>query len=312
MSRIDPLDIDGRLLALLVAVVDTQSITRAAERLAVTQSAVSHGLERLRALAGEPLVVRSGRGVVATAHALALAERARALLAGLHALADGSGFEPSRFEGCVQVAANPLQRDLLLPRLLARLHADAPRVTLRVIPSDVPSAEMLRDARCQLAISPRPPDASDIVHKRLFEDHYAVFFDASQRAAPRDRAAFEAAEHVVVRHLPQRHLAIDDWLDEQGVRRHIAVEVADFAGVRPFVVGSSRIATLPSLLRVGALAALAHAAPPLDCKPMPMYAMWHQRHQDDPMHRWLRAALDTVVTPALAAHGPSAAVAAAA
>ncbi|HVK30865.1 MAG TPA: LysR family transcriptional regulator, partial [Burkholderiaceae bacterium] len=53
MNRIDPLDIDGRLLALLVAVVDTQSITRAADRLGVTQSAVSHGLERLRALAGE-------------------------------------------------------------------------------------------------------------------------------------------------------------------------------------------------------------------------------------------------------------------
>jgi len=301
MNRIDPLDVDGRLLALLVAVVDEQSITHAAERLGVTQSAVSHGLERLRALAGEPLVVRSGRGVVATAHALALAERARTLLAGLQALADGSGFEAARFEGCVHIAANPLQRDLLLPRLLARLRAEAPRVTLRVIPSDVPSAEMLRDARCQLAISPRPPDASDIVHRRLFEDRYALFYDAAQRAAPRDRSEFEAAEHVVVRHLPQRHLAIDDWLDAQGVRRRIAVEVADFAGLRPFLVGSARIATLPSLLRVGTLAGLAQAAPPFDCAPMSMYAMWHQRHQDDPMHQWLRAALDAVVPPALAA-----------
>lgn len=301
MSRIDPLDIDGRLLALLVAVVDTQSITRAAERLAVTQSAVSHGLERLRALAGEPLVVRSGRGVVATAHALALAERARALLAGLHALADGSGFEPSRFEGCVQIAANPLQRDLLLPRLLARLRADAPRVTVRVIPSDVPSAEMLRDARCQLAISPRPPDASDIVHKRLFEDRYVVFYDSARREPPHDRAAFEAAPHVVVRHAPLRHLAIDDWLDAQGLRRHVEVEVVDFAGVYPFIADTDRIATLPSLLRIGAMAGLALAAPPFDCEPMPMYAMWHQRHQDDAMHRWLRAALDDVVPQALSA-----------
>lgn len=301
MNRIDPLDVDGRLLALLVAVVDEQSITRAAERLGVTQSAVSHGLERLRALAGEPLVVRSGRGVVATAHALALAERARTLLAGLHALADLGGFEPARFDGCVHVAANPLQRDLLLPRLLARLRAEAPRVMLRVIPSDVPSADMLRDARCQLAISPRPPDASDIVHKRLFEDRYAVFFDATQRDVPLDRPAFEASEHVVVRHAPQRHLAIDDWLDAQGVRRRIAVEVADFAGARPFLAGSARIATLPSLLRVGALAGLAWAASPFDCEPMPMYAMWHQRHQDDPMHRWLRGALDAVVPEALGA-----------
>jgi DNA-binding transcriptional LysR family regulator len=299
MNRIDPLDIDGRLLALLVAVVDTQSITRAADRLGVTQSAVSHGLERLRGLAGEPLVVRSGRGVVATARALALAERARALLAGLQALTDDGVFDPVRFDGCVRIAANPLQRDLLLPALLARLRADAPLVTLRVMPSDVPSAEMLRDARCQLAISPRPPDAADIVHKRLFEDRYVVYFDAAQREAPVDRQAFEAAEHVVVRHLPQRHLAIDDWLDAQGFNRRIAVEVADFAGVRAFVAGSRRIATLPSLLRVGALAGLARATPPFACEPMPMYALWHQRHQDDPMHRWLRASLDAVVPTSL-------------
>lgn len=301
MNRIDPLDIDGRLLALLVAVVDTQSITRAAERLGVTQSAVSHGLERLRALAGEALVVRSGRGVVATARALALAERARALLAGLRALTDDSDFDPARFDGCVHIAANPLQRDLLLPRLLMRLRSEAARATLRVIPSDVPTAEMLRDACCQLAISPRPPDAADIVHRRLFEDRYAVFYDAARRAAPHDRAAFEASEHVVVRHAPQRHLAIDDWLDAHGPARRVVVEVADFAGVRAFVAGTERLVTLPSLLRVGALAGLAQAAPPFDCEPMPMYAMWHQRHQDDPMHRWLRASLDAVVPQALAA-----------
>ena len=302
MNTIDPLDIDGRLLALLVAVVELQSITRAAARLGVTQSAVSHGLERLRALAGEPLVVRSGRGVVATARALQLAERARVLLAGMAALADDGRFEPAAFDGCIQVAANPLQRDLLLPRLLARLREDAPRVCLRVLASEVPSVEMLRDARCHLAISPRLPDAADIVHRRLFEDHYRVFYDAAQREAPCDRAAYEAAEHVTVVHAAaQQPLAIDAWLAAQRVERRVAVNVSDFYAVRAFVQGSARIATLPGLLRVGALAGLAHAAPPLACEPMPMYALWHARHQGDAMHRWLRAALDEVLPQALAA-----------
>jgi DNA-binding transcriptional LysR family regulator len=300
-ARIDPLDIDGRLLALLVAVVEEQSITRAAERLGVTQSAVSHGLERLRALAGEPVVVRSGRGVVATARAGALAERARVLLAGLHSLADDGSFDAARFAGCVHIAANPLQRDLLLPRWLARLQAQAPRATLRVVASDVPSVQMLRDALCHLVISPRPPDAADIVHKRLFEDRYAVFFDAACREAPRDRAEYESAEHVAVVYASQRPLAVDLWLAAQGVPRRIVVQVADFAGVRPFIEGSARIATLPSLLRIGALRGLALAEPPLACEPMPMYALWHQRHHDDPMHRWLRALLDATVAEALPA-----------
>lgn len=303
MNRIDPLDVDGRALALLVAVVEEQSVTRAAERLGVTQSAVSHGLERLRALAGEPLLVRSGRGVVPTARALALAEQARALLAGLQALAGAEAFEPARFDGCISVAANPLQRDLLLPRWLQRLRRDAPQARLRVLPSDVPSAQLLRDERCALAISPRPPDAGDIVHKRLFEDRYALFFDAARRAAPASRDEFEAAEHVLVLHAPQQALAIDGWLDAQGLRRRVAVEVADFSGVRTFIAGSERIATLPSLLAVGPLAGLARAAPPFECEAMPMYMLWHQRHQADPMHRWLREALEAVVPEALAAAG---------
>jgi DNA-binding transcriptional LysR family regulator len=239
--------------------------------------------------------------VAVTARATALAERARVLLSGLQSLAAGGGFDAAGFEGCVTIAANPLQRDLLLPRLLKRLRRDAPRATLRVLPSDVPSAQMLRDAQCQLVISPRPPDAGDVVHKRLFEDRYVVFHDSACRAAPASRAEYESAEHVVVLHAPQRSLAVDLWLDAQGPARRITVQVADFAGVRAFIAGSDRIATLPSLLRMGALAGLAHAAPPFECEPMPMYALWHQRHQDDPMHRWLRAALESVVPQALAA-----------
>jgi DNA-binding transcriptional LysR family regulator len=85
--------------------------------------------------------------------------------------------------------------------------------------------------------------------------------------------------------------------------RRTVVEVADFAGVRPFIVDSQCIATLPALLRIGALAGLAHAAPPFDCEPMPMYALWHRRHHDDPMHRWLLAVLDSIVEESLAAAG---------
>jgi hypothetical protein len=67
MSELDHLDLDGHLLRLLLAVVDEGSITRAAQRLGVTQSAVSHLLDKLRAIVGDPLFVKSGRGIVATA-----------------------------------------------------------------------------------------------------------------------------------------------------------------------------------------------------------------------------------------------------
>jgi DNA-binding transcriptional LysR family regulator len=299
MSQADPLDVDGRLLALLVAVVDTQSITRAAERLGVTQSAVSHGIDRLRAIVGDALVVKSGRGVVPTARAQILADRARQLVEGLRALVYAGEFDPALLDGTIQIAANALQRDLLLPGLFTRLHAAAPRLALRIVPSDVPSAEMLRDARCHLVLSPRPPPAGDIVHKRLFDDEYRVFFDSGQRSAPASREDYERAEHVTVLHAGQRALDIDRLLDERRVQRRVAVQVADFSAVSLFLLGSARVCTLPGLLRVEQLRGLAHASLPFECPRMPMYMMWHARHQADPMHQWLRSMLEAAVTPAL-------------
>ncbi|MFO1220808.1 MAG: LysR family transcriptional regulator [Burkholderiaceae bacterium] len=303
MSDLDPLDIDGRMLAMLVAVVDEQSITRAAERLGVTQSAVSHGLDRLRALVGDALVVKSGRGIAPTSRAVLLADRARHLLDGLRALAYVGEFDPALLEGAVQIAANPMQRDLLLPRFFAAVHVQAPRLSLRVVPSDVPSADMLRNAECHLVISPRPPDAADIVHKRLFEDRYRVYFDPARRQAPASLDDYERAEHVSVLHGPHRALEIDRLLDERGVRRRVVVQVADFSGVRPFLADTTRLATLPGLLHIWQMQGLAHTEPPLELPAMPMYALWHARHQADAMHQWLRATLDTVVSQALSELG---------
>ena len=96
MNAIDGLDLDGHLLQLLVAVHEEGSITRAAERLGVTQSAVSHGLDRLRALVGDPLFVKSGRGIAATEQAGRLAERARRLVDELRAFPTAAGFDPAR------------------------------------------------------------------------------------------------------------------------------------------------------------------------------------------------------------------------
>ncbi|MBL8492512.1 MAG: LysR family transcriptional regulator, partial [Rhodocyclaceae bacterium] len=95
MNEIDYLSLDGKILRLFLAVLEEGSVTAAAQRLGLTQSAVSHGLERLRAVAGDPLFVKSGRGIVATAHAELLAEQARQLLDGMKAFSSGASFAPA-------------------------------------------------------------------------------------------------------------------------------------------------------------------------------------------------------------------------
>jgi DNA-binding transcriptional LysR family regulator len=299
MNRFDHSDLDGHLLQLFVAVFEEGSITRAAQRMGLTQSAVSHLLDKLRGIVGDPLFVRSGRGIVATARAEVLAQRARLLVDELRGFVTAGAFDPAGWAGEITIAANDLQRDLLLPGVLRRARVLSPGLSLRVVPSGVPTAEMLRDGQCQIVLSPRPPDAADLMQKRLFEDNYRVFYDAGQRAAPRDLADYLAAEHVTVLYEPRRQLDLDQVLTSRGIHRRIVASVPGYSGVAAFLRGGQMLATAPSLLQAEQLQGFASVAPPLPCPRMPMYLIWHVRHQADPMHQWLRQEIEAAVGPAL-------------
>lgn len=294
MNEFDWSDLDARLLQLLVAVVEAGSITGAAHALGVTQSAVSHQLDKLRAITGDVLFVKSGRGIVATARAGELATQARELLRQLQGFAQAGSFDPARWMGTVTIAANDFQREVLLPSLASQLRELAPGLALRIIPSDVPSLEMLRDGVCDLAISPRPPEGSDIVQKRLFEDRYVVYFDHHVRSAPDSLDAYLAADHITVVYEPRRTLYLDRTLEARGLRRRFSVMVPGFGALPAFLQGSPLLATAPSLLADRFLRGFGTAEVPTPCPSLPMYLIWHRRHQDDAAHRWLRERVEAI------------------
>lgn len=300
MSDLNHLDLDGRLLQLLVAVIDEGSTTRAAHRLGITQSAVSHLLNKLRAIVDDPLFIRSGRGIVPTDRAQRLAVRARVMLEDFRGFSTAEGFNPAGLKMTVTVAANDLQRDLLLPGWFAALRQQAPGLHLRVIPSGVPSAELLREHHCDLLLTPRPPEGSDIVLKRLFQDRYVVFYDSAQRDPPRSREDWLASDHVSVLYESRRPLDIDVWMAAHGIERRIVVQVPGFSGVPSFLRAGPLLATLPSLVGRGLLQRFPHIEMPIECPSLPMYMVWHLRHRDEPLHRWLRDSLEASVPAALA------------
>ena len=286
------LALDGRTLRVFLAVLESGSVTAAAERLGVTQSAVSHTLERMRGVLRDPLFVKSGRGIVPTAHAEALAERARALLDDLRGFASGARFDPASAEFSFTIAANDFQRDLLLPAFFREVTRQAPGIRLRVIPSGAPSVDMLRESRCDLIVTPRPPEGADIFQKRLLADNWACFFDASARAAPATEADYFAARHIGVIYERGEKLALDAALEERGTPRQFAVVVPNFSGVPVFLRGSGWLATLPSLTRLDMMRDFECAPLPFAFPAMPMYLVWHRRHHLDPAHVWLRGLLE--------------------
>ena len=292
MSEFDHLDLDGRALRLFLAVLEEGSVSAAAARLDLTQSAVSHALTKLRAILKDPLFVKSGRGIVATAHAHTLAEPARRMLASLKEFSVGRAFDAAQTPLALTVAANDLQRDLVLPGLLAACEKAFASARLRVVPSDQPTPDMLREERCDLVISPFPPEGVDILQKRLFGAEYVCFFDAAARAAP-DPADYFAAEHVTVVYTTRVGLSFDRAMEAAGHKRRFVVSVPNFAGVPAFLRGSRRLATLPSGLAASVMRGFASCPLPVrvDGAAFSMFMAWHRRHAADPAHSLVRQLL---------------------
>lgn len=297
MKKTDYLALDGHSLQLFLAVLEEQSVTAAAERLEMTQSAVSHALKKLSGIVGSPLFVKSGRGIVATAHALRLAEEARDLIGGLEAFARPDAFQPETAALSLVIAASDFQADLLLPQVYKRLSEQTARLELKIIRAGSPAPELLRDRRSDLIISPYPPVGTDIMQRKLMEDEHAVFYDPAVRKPPVTLDEYLGAQHITVTHSGTDRLEFDKKLEAAGINRDIRLRMVGFAGVASFIKGSEMIATMPALLGRSILRGLGQAPMPwggglnAEMGRLTMLMAWHSRDHRDPRNMLVRQTL---------------------
>lgn len=292
MRDFDYFSLDGTLLRTFLTILEESSVSRAADRLGVTQSAVSHSLARLRRVLGDPLFVRSGQGLTPTERALSLRDPVQQVLDGMKALTQGRPFDPLSEPLQFRVAANDMQRELIFPPLLRETRAEGIRLTLDFVPSGVPDAGILRHDGCDLLLTPVPPDAPDLFQKRLLSSPLMVYFDASQREPPRDWEEYCACEHVEVRFAGGRsaQVVLRD-VDQARIRRP-TVTLPSFNAIPAFVMGSDLISTDSALMKRGPLRDLDCAALPFDCPSVSIFMVWHERSNNDPAHRWLRRRIE--------------------
>jgi len=294
MNPADTLNLDFRALVTFVTVLDEGSVSRAALHLEVTQSAVSHTLERLRQALGDPLFVKSGRGITPTRYALQIAPQVRQILSDLQSLPAGPPFSPSSAQFTFTIAANDYQRDLLLPGLVQTLRREAPGIHLRVIPAGIPSADMLRQDICDLIISPHAPEATDIMQRGLMADRMVVFYDPSQRQPPRDLSDYLQADHIALSFATGEEPALEISLKAHGLKRRNVVTVSNFSGLAEFLRGTDMLATAPERMSRNLLRDFARVPLPFAHKSFTLLMLWHRRYHNDPAHRWLRNQINAV------------------
>lgn len=291
MNPIDTFNLDARALRVLLAVLDDGTVSGAAIKLGLSQSAVSHTLDRLRQVLGDPLFVKSGRGIVPTNYTLRIGPHVRQILDDLRSLSAGPPFDPRDAEFTFTIAANDYQRDLLLPPLMQTLRQQAPGIALQVIPSGIPSADMLRKEVCDLIISPHPPAASDVMQQRLLDDQMVIFYDPTQRAAPTTLAEYLQASHIAILFGTGERMALEGSLSARGLEREVTVTVSNFSGLPGFLRDTRLLATAPRRMSEHLLKGFAWTPLPFEFKPFSLLMLWHQRNHRDPAHRWLRQQL---------------------
>ncbi|MFK0383017.1 LysR family transcriptional regulator [Agrobacterium sp. NPDC090273] len=293
MRDIKSLDIN--LLKAFDALFDERSVTRAADRLGLTQPAVSGVLGRLRDSFDDPLFIRTQRGIIPTARANELAAPVRQILADVETLLQPPVFDPATAQFTMSLAATDYALQAVVLPFLPRLRAASPGIRVSVSPVDNDNAQVqFERGELDLALVTPETAPQDLHARRLFHETYVCALRRDHPAARNgtiDLDRFCDLDHVLVSFSGQRFRGVtDDALAAIGRKRRVVLSITSFLALPELLKTTDLIAVVPSRL-VSNDPTLTTMAPPVDIPGFSKIAIWHERTHRDPGHQWFRALL---------------------
>ncbi len=294
-------ELDLNLLVAFEALLETGSVTAAASRIGVTQSAMSHALRRMRDAFDDELFVRAGARMVPTPRAEALALHVAHALGQVRAMIAPDAFDPATSRRRFDIGTTDMLEVTLLPALMARLQEEAPGVQLatRDLRVGFP-AESLRRGEMDLALAGyfEVPSEAEYPSEVLYaEDFVCLVREAhplAEGAVTLD--AFLASEHMMFTLSGDLQGSVDRVLAESGLARRVRLGLNHFASAGAILVQTDLLLTCPRRLAEAFCREL-----PLVLRPLPveipgitMRMYGHRRSHRDPAVRWLRGLLAEV------------------
>jgi DNA-binding transcriptional LysR family regulator len=297
--------LDLNLLRVFDVVMAERNLTRAAERLSITQPAVSNALKRLRESIGEDLLTRTPTGVRPTPRAEALWPDVRTALGHLRAALAPGAFNPATDAASFRIAMADSTAALFMPPLVAQIEQTQALANLRVLPLTTrdPST-MLERGDADLAIGYFPETVAGLLsqgseaplhHARLHDSEYVCVMRAGHPLAERELTldAYCAAHHLLVSFSGRAHGLVDQALTALHRKRRIVLTVNQYFTAGRVVANSNLLTVLPAYF-VGATGYHEQVV----TRPLPFHLeglhvamLWHLRHDRSSAHQWLRARL---------------------
>lgn len=289
MKDIDVLDLDGQLLRTFLAIYEQGSVTRAAHQLDISQSTLSHRLDRLRTRLGDPLFVRAGRGIVPTDRTETLIPDAQAALRALRRMAEPEEFDPAHIDDEFVIAASDYERSIFLIDAYKASIAVAPDIKLRFVWERFDNSAALRARTIDFAISPIAGlHEPDIWRRVMFRDDIVCYYDPDRRDAPDSPEAYSTAAHIKVQFWDADISFVDQSMVTHGIRRPIAITMPSISEVPALMRGTDLVATLPRRLSGNIMKGLAWCRAPFESDPLTYSLFWHERTHRSAKHVWLR------------------------
>ena len=288
--------VDLNLLVHLDALLAERSVTRAAARVGLGQSAMSHNLARLRDLFSDELLTRGPEGLRPTPRALALVEPVRIALAQIQVLVSrDDAFDPRTAERTFSVGLPDSMEILIVPSLLAYLREVAPGIHLRL--HNIDSSKLLDDLdadRLDLAVGYGVFAQGQAHHKRrlLFTETYLCMFNAGRTGITASISLddYLRLPHVLTSLRPGERGVVDDALEKLGLRRTVVLTTPRFLAVPSLVARAPVVVTMHARLArfFAAELGLSLSLPPVELQDMAVSLLWHASYDHDPAHAWLR------------------------
>lgn len=288
---------DLNLLRVFEALWATRSVSKAAERLSLTQPAVSSALARLRETYADPLFTRVGAQMAPTPFC---AEQAHYLLDALslveHSLADVKNFDPARSQRSFMLRMQDIGEACILPALVAHTRDIAPHISFRAtFPSLEETRRGLGDGRIDLAIGYLTGLEAGIHRRELFKQRYVCVMRAKHPLARKKLTMDDlaSAEFVVIEYTGTGHSQLERDLREAGIARRVRLRVPHYLSAPHVVAESDLLWIVPDMLAEIARRnfGLLSKPCPLPLPPFPIGVYWHHRFHRDPANQWLRRVL---------------------
>jgi DNA-binding transcriptional LysR family regulator len=299
-----PTDADLNLLFALNALLSEGSVAKAAERLGLSESAMSRALARLRESTGDELLVRAGRAMVLTPHALALRDRVRELVQASRAVLQpaGASMDPRTLQQLFTIRANDGFIEAFAHHLVVRAAHEAPGVRLRFAPKPDKDVRPLREGLLDLDVGVLGQAGPEVRVQALYRDHFIAVVRQGHPllAGPEITAErYAACDHVVTSRHGRTVGPVDDALGAMGLVRNTAVVVPSFGTALSIAAATDLVALIPSSYfeHLRARGTLCAFPLPMPTAQITVSQMWHPRLDRDPAHRWLRGVVLEICRP---------------